>query len=127
MINYSNVVFVLTLLSLQIQFNNLINVVTNLVFNKINYNFKIREILSNLTKQKITTLSTQRLKYKQETKNVLIFVNVKVKIYYNVRHISLLLKLNDYVYLRLHHEYQLSKRFKKKVFQSRCNSFLIKR
>ena len=126
-INYSNVNFVLTLFLLQIQLNNSINIITNLAFNEINYNFKIREVLSSLTKQKITNLSTQRLKYKQETKNVSNFVNVKIKIYYNVQHISLLFKLDDYVYLRLYHEYQLSKRFNKKIFQQRYDLFLIKR
>ena len=45
----------LTLFSLQTQFNNSINIVIHLIFNEINYNFKIREALSNLTKQKITS------------------------------------------------------------------------
>ena len=38
-INYSNVNFVLTLFSFQIQLNNSINVIINLIFNEINYNF----------------------------------------------------------------------------------------
>ena len=104
-INYSNVNFVLTLFSLQTQLNNSVNVATNLTLNEINYDFKIREALFNLTKQKITNLSTQRLKYWQKATNASTFANVKAKIYYDARHISLLLKLDDYVYLRLHHEY----------------------
>ena len=95
----------LTLFSLQIQFNNSINTITNLIFNKINYNFKIREIILDLTKQKITKLLTQRLKYWQKIINVLVFVNVKIKIYYDVWHICLLFKFDDYVYLRLYYEY----------------------
>ena len=126
-INYSNVNFVLTLFSLQTQLNNSINTIIDLAFNEINYNFKIREAFFNLTKQKTTNLSTQRLKYWQKATNVLIFANVKAKIYYDARHIFLLFKLDDYIYLRLHHEYQLSKRFNKKISQQRCDSFLIKR
>ena len=39
----------------------------------------------------------------------------------------LLFKVNDYVYLRFHHEYQLLDRFNKKISQQRCDFFLIKR
>ena len=50
-INYFDVNFVLILSILQIQLNNSFNVVIDLLINEINYNFKIRETLFNITKQ----------------------------------------------------------------------------
>ena len=117
-INYSNINFVLTLSIFQIQINNFANVIIDLSTNEINYEFKIRETLSNLIiEKKIVDLFAQRLKYRRETINATIFVNVKTKIYYNVRHVSLIFKTNDYVYLRLYYDYQLFDRFNKKIIQ----------
>ena len=88
--------------------NNFVNVIIELSINKINYEFKIRETLSSLIIEKKTIdLFAQRLKYCRETINVTTFVNVKTKIYYDARHVLLMFKTNDYVYLRLHHDYQL--------------------
>ena len=96
--------------------------------NEINYEFKIREILSNLIIEKnVVDLSTQRLKYRREIVDVTIFVNIKTKIYYDVQHVLLMLKIKNYVYLRLHHNYQLFNRLNKKINQQRCNFFLVKR
>ena len=66
----------------------------------------------------------QRLKYRRETIDITTFVNVKTKIYYNVRHVLLMLKTNDYVYLRLHHDYQLFDRFNKNINQQ-CYDFFL--
>ena len=51
-INYSNINFVLTLSTFQTQMNNFANVVIELSTNEINYEFKIREALSNLVIEK---------------------------------------------------------------------------
>lgn len=111
-------------------FNNLINVVIDLFTNEIFYDFKVRdaffEILFNDGElSKITNLSAQRLKYQHKTTNVTVFANAKVKIYYNVRHTSLLLNVENYVYLRLYYKYQLFNKLNKKLFQQRCGLFLI--
>ena len=129
-INYSNINFVLILSSLQIQFNNFVNVVIDLSFNEINYDFKTRDAFFNLSKQSkqsFENLAIQRLKYRREATDVIVFVNVKIKIHYDARHISLLLKTDDYVYFRLHQDYQLSNRLNKKTSQQRCDFFLVKR
>ena len=72
-------------------------------------------------------LSAQRLKYRRKAVDVIVFVNAKFKIYYDVKHTSLLLNFDDYVYLRLHHEYQLFDKLNKKLSQQRCEFFLIKK
>ena len=109
----------------QIQINNFANVIIDLSTNEINYEFKIRETLSNLIiEKKIVDLFAQRLKYRRETINITIFVNIKTKIYYDVRHVLLMFKINDYVYLRLYHDYQLFNRFNKKINQQRYDFFL---
>ena len=69
----------------------------------------------------------QRLKYRRKTIDVIVFVNIKTKIYYDVKHVSLMLKTNNYVYLRLHHDYQLFDRLNKKISQQRCDFFFVKR
>ena len=125
---YLNINFVLVLSILQTQFNNIFNVVINLLTNKINYNFKIRDALFNFVVASATVdLSTQKLKYRQKTADATVFVNVKAKIYYNARHTPLLFKLKNYVYLRLHYDYQLFNRSNRKIFQQRYDSFLMKR
>ena len=86
--------------------NNFVNVIIDLSTNEINYEFKIRETLSSLTiEKKIVDLFVQRLKYCRKTIDVTTFINIKTKIYYNVQHVSLMFKINDYVYLRLHYDY----------------------
>ena len=126
-INYSNINFVLILFSLQVTLNNSINVIINLSLNEINYDFKIRKTLTTLFVDQVVDLSTQRLKYRQKIIDVIVFANVKIKIYYDARHTFLLLKAEDYVYLRLHHDYWLLNKFERKISQQRCESFLIKR
>ena len=128
-INYSDVNYVLALFSFQVQLNNLFNVAIELLLNEISYDFRIRDAIFSLIEKEITAvdLFAQRLKYRQETIDAIVFVNAKAKIYYDARHMSLLLNSRDYVYLRLHHEYQLFDKSNKKINQQRCDSFLVKR
>ena len=108
--------------------NNVFNVIIDLSINEIIYDFKIRDALFNFFTTLIEIdLSIKRLKYRQKTIDATVFVNVKIKIYYDVRHISLLFKTKNYVYFRLYHKYQLSNRLNKFFFQQRCEFFLIKR
>ena len=65
--------------------NNFANIVIDLSTNEINYEFKIREILSSLViEKKVVDLFAQRLKYRREMIDITIFINVKAKIYYDV-------------------------------------------
>ena len=119
-INYSDVNFVLILFSFQAQFNNSVNVFIDLSFNEINYDFKIRDALFNLSKQSKRSninFSIQKLKYRREAADVFVFANVKIKFYYDARHTFLFFKIDDYVYLRLHQKYQLFDRLNRKISQ----------
>ena len=79
--------------------NNVFNVTIDLSINEIIYDFKIRDVLSNFFTTSIKIdLSIQRLKYRQKVVDVIAFVNVKVKVYYDARHVSLLFKTKNYVY-----------------------------
>lgn len=72
-------------------------------------------------------LFEKRLKYRMKIANVIFFANVKAKIYYDVRHISLMLRLDDRVYLRLNYDYHLSNKLNRKISLQRCDFFLVKR
>jgi len=77
--------------------------------NKIIYKFKIKKTFLLLNHDNdhfiINDLSNKRLKYRVEIMNVTFFANVKIKIYYDLRHTLLLLNSNNKVYLRLNHNY----------------------
>ena len=127
-IEHSDIDYVLALSSIQAQLNNSLNTATDLVSNEMIYDFKIRDALFNITKINTVNaqnLSAQRLKYQQETTDAIVFAATKTKIYYDVRHTSILFKKNEYVYLRLNKEYKLSKRLNSKLSQQRCEFFKI--
>ena len=67
------------------------------------------------------------MKYKQKTVVVIVFINAKVKMYYNARHQFFMFNVKNRVYLRLYHEYILFDHFNKKMFNQRYDLFLIKR
>lgn len=79
----------------------------------INKNFKI-------------FLNATQLQMKQKTTNVMLFNNVKTKLYYNKHHKLLLFKKNK-IYFKLYKDYKLFENFNKKFSNQRCDLFLIKR
>ncbi len=100
------------------------------------YKFKIKKTLFLLHDDYSITLHddhfilnifSKRLEFRVETIDATIFVNAKTKIYYDAKHYSLLLNLNDKIYLRLNYEYHLFKKLSKKVLSQRCDSFLMKK
>ena len=121
-IMYSNIDWILFLSILQIQFNNSFNVVIDLSFNEVVYEFKIRKFISTFASvgsieiDESKFIVNQRIKYKQKTIDVTAFVNVKTKIYYDARHQLPMFNVENRVYLRLHHEYILSNHFNEKMF-----------
>ena len=119
------------MLTLQAQLNNSLNVVIDIFFNKIIYNFKIKKVffLFNVfDKFIIKNLIQHYLKYRVEIVEIIVFINVKVKIYYDARHISLMMRFKiNKTYLKLNQKYQLSKKSNRKMSFQRCESFSIKR
>ena len=130
---YSDVDWVLFLSTLQTQFNNSINTVIDFLFNEVVYEFKIKKFISTFASvdfieiDELKFIVNRRMKYRQKTVVVTAFVNVKTKVYYNARHQSFMFNVENRVYLRLHHEYTLFEHFNRKMFNQRCESFLIKR
>jgi hypothetical protein len=59
--------------------------------------------------------------------NAINFVNARSKIIFDDKYKSLAFNTDDKVYLRLHHEYFLSKKRNVKLFQQRSKSYVIKR
>ena len=45
---------------------------------------------------------------REQIENVIIFVNILIKTYYNKSHIALKLIRDNITYLRLYHEYEIS-------------------
>ena len=103
---------------LQTQLNNFLNISIELTSNEINYEFKVKKVFFLLNNQQSITnnLIDRRLKHRAKIAEVTAFVMIKIKMYYNAHHTSLLLQLNNKAYLRLHHEYQLFKKSNRKLF-----------
>ena len=92
------------------------------------YEFKIKKIVFNLTKNvSINNFVDRRNEYRRKIVDVDDFVNVKTKIYHNARYQSLMFKSKNRVYFRLYQKYNLFEHFNRKMFNQRCDFFLIKR
>ena len=53
---------------------------------------------------------------REQTENVIIFVNILIKAYYDKSHIALKLTRDNIIYLRLHHEYEISDLINRKLY-----------
>ena len=114
----------------QTQLNNSFNSTTRLTSNEIIYDFKIKDavfLLTSINELIVDDISQKRLKYCNEIIEIYAFANVKTKLYYNTRYTFFLLNFENKIYLRLNHEYHLSKKLNRKLSSQRCNSFSIKR
>ena len=92
------------------------------------YEFKTRKIVFNLTENVfVSDFVDRRDEYKKKIVDVDDFVNTKTKVYYDARHQSLMFKSKNKAYFRLHQKYTLSNHFNRKMFNQRCDFFLVKR
>ena len=57
----------------------------------------------------------------------MLFVNAQIKFRYNNKHKSLMFKIDEMIYLRLHKNYNLFSKFNKKNFNQYVESFFVKR
>ena len=127
-ITYSNVKHIIFLSSLQAQLNNVVNAFIELLFNNVIYDFRVKKFIFVVKFQNISkNIFQQRLKYQRETIDVIVFVNAKIKMYYDALHQSIFFRFDDRVYFRLHQKYQLSNCSNKKMFNQRCEFFIVKR
>lgn len=99
------------------------------------YEFKVKNALTTLfndsriitIESNLSSLNKIRLKYHQKTIDAISFINIKIKIYFDKRHLLFLMKSNNKIFLRLHKEYTLSNKNNAKLFNQRCDFFVIKR
>ena len=129
--NNPDVDVIVALSSIQAQLNNSLNASTELCLNEIIYEFKVRESLSALNNNTFDisseALSKLRLLYRKKASDAISFANSSMKIYYDSRHVPLLLKPDDKTYLRLHKRYNLSNDYSKKLSAQRCDPFTVKK
>ena len=85
--------------ALQLFFNNVVNAIINYVSNEIMFEFKLREILTIIVIKKFTTIINVKKKFtndkfffRKKIVDITFFVNAKIKIYYDVKHTSFLIK-----------------------------------
>ena len=125
----SNIDWIEILSILQVQLNNASNAITDRSFNEMMYEFKLRDVLIALTRKfiKIDDVDFERFRHQRKAIDAIVYVMIKIKIMYDARHILLLLKLNDKIFLRLHKKYTLLNKFNIKLFNQRVDSFFIKR
>ena len=93
------------------------------------FDFLFCDFIISLTKSTIDLLKLNflRIVYRKKIINVISFVNVQMKFRYDNKHKSLMLKIDDIIYLRLNKNYFLFNKFDKKFFNQYVESFFVKR
>ena len=99
---------------LQFNFNNNINATIEHILNEITFEFKFKNFFTIIAIKKFATIvkakinfAKNRFIFKKKVFDVTFFVNVKFKIYYDVRYTFLLIKSKNFVYLILNCDYRL--------------------
>ena len=73
------------------------------------------------------TLNKTRFKIRQKVVDSITFVNVKIKIIYDKKHRSLMLKSKNKIFFTLNKEYKLFDKLNKKLSQQKNESFVMKK
>ena len=99
---------------LQFNFNNNINATNKHILNEITFEFKFKKFFIVIAIKKFATIvetkinfAKNRFIFKKKVFDATFFVNVKFKIYYDVRHTFLFIKSKNFVYLILNRDYRL--------------------
>ena len=95
------------LLYIQIIVNNFFNNIIDLIFNKICYNFKIRNFINLLFVENLfaKVFDKFRLVLKKKVDNIIIFVLIIMKIRYDLRYLSLYFKIKNEFFFKLYYDY----------------------
>ena len=88
------------------------------------YGFKVREPLTALGASETKSLPIEdvRFRHRQEAADAASYASARSQLYES-RHISLLLKLGEKAFLRLHHGYKLPGKSNAKLFNQRTGPF----
>ncbi len=121
---------------IQTNLNNSSNAITELCSNELNYDFKVKDIVSFLIENLknsssqfniMNMINETRLRNRQKAIDAIFFINIKVRIIYDRKHKSLFLNSKNKIFLRLNKKYNLLEIINRKLFQQRCDLFTIKR
>ncbi len=113
------------LISLQANFNNFTFISTDKSSNEIVYDFRTTNISLLINSEDHFNYTTKWSINVFETADAITFARVKMKTWYDHKHKSMTLRVKDYAFLQLHHDYHLSDYSSKKLSQQYCDSFLI--
>ena len=118
-----------TLSRLQSSFNNSLNFIIDYhISNEVAYEFIFVQAL-NLSKlfAKDLILKKKRFIARMNVSNVIAFAQIKFKFRYNRRHLSLFMRINDWILLRLYKKYNISviAQINKKISNQYVESFRI--
>ena len=105
--------------------NNFKNQSTEVSSNKILYEFNVRDTLELLIELSKKDFNRLRQLKREQVKEFIVFVNIMVKIYYDESYMLISLLKESKTYLRLHHDYKISKLVNYKLYNQRVKSFKI--
>ena len=112
---------------IQIDNNNVVHVIIEYVSNELVYEFKINDTLNMLTNLSFENYSQLRQIKRKNVEIVMTFVNALNKTRYDAIHKTLKLKIDDKMYLRLHHDYIIFDLFNHKLLKQRVKFFFCHR
>ena len=115
---------------MQITINNSLNNIIDLTFNKIYYDFRVKNFISilfvdNLVFEDIKVFSKLRLVKREKVDNIIIFITIFIKVKYDFKYLTLSLKKDNEIHLKLYHEYLISNLINRKLSQQRVDPFKI--
>lgn len=107
--------------------NNSTNASTKKALNEIVYDMKLNnEIdITNVAIKKQIDVIDNRNRNRQKAIDALTFAIITIKIRYNERYKLLIMKSEDRVYVKLHHEYKLSELKNIKLLNQRARPFSV--
>ena len=120
-----NVDFILDLLYIQANINNFMSTTIGHTSNELCYDFRLKDnlnLFADLSDKKYIKL---RLRYREEAKEVIAWINMIIKISYDRKHTWIDLKPGSHAYLRLHHDYIISRLINRKLSNQRVGPFKI--
>ena len=105
---------------IQAESNNIKHVETNFASNELVYDFKIQDFLDFLRNLSFENYFKTRQYICDKIEQMLVFINAYAKKRFDDRHKSLKnIKINDQMYIWLHHEYKFLNQKSKKFLQQR--------
>ena len=110
---------------MQVENNNVVHVIIEYVSNEFVYEFKINDTLNMLTNLSFENYSQLRQIKRDDVETIMTFVNALNKTRYDEVHKTLKIKIDDKMYLRLHHNYIIFDLFNHKLSKQRVKFFSV--